>query len=137
MRRKIVSIWLVIIILFSNSGWAFSLHFCKERLASISIESIYTSENQDACVSLSTDCCSDTDIHDKCCESDFFESSSSDSNIVTKVFQWQLIPFIVEKIQFAFDYLTASKSKKKIVGFYIDSNAPPLYCLYCQLVFYA
>ncbi|WP_392448323.1 hypothetical protein ACF3OB_03280 [Capnocytophaga canis] len=147
MIRRITSILLTIFILFSNSGWGFDLHFCQEQLTHISFKYIYATDNEDICSSLSKDCCiiyddnlsSSEELHDECCDGDFFESSDYDNGkITTKSFEWHLYPCVLTQISVAQPpFIITKKTKKSIPSFYVDSNAPPLYELYCQLVFYA
>ena len=135
MIRKVTSILLVFLILFSNSGWAFSFHFCNDNLASITLENkFYYVDNQDSCSS-KIECCYEDNQHNDCCNDKLFESSSSDSKFLSKIFELNLSFFTLsEQILHIFENVSVSKAKKKNPAFYVDLKAPPLYKLYCQLM---
>ena len=58
MKRIVINILLSILILFSNSGWAVTFHYCQDQLASVSLDyaSALIVEDDDACATMD-DCC--------------------------------------------------------------------------------
>ena len=52
MKRIVINILLSILILFSNSGWAVTFHYCQDQLASVSLDyaSALIVEDDDACI---------------------------------------------------------------------------------------
>ncbi|WP_212906041.1 HYC_CC_PP family protein [Capnocytophaga stomatis] len=137
MIRKFTNILLATLILFSNSGWALSFHYCKDELASISISYTEISEQDSDSCSLDGGCCETKDDHSDCCDNQTFESSKSDNTLVSKVFELNLFSFVLSENLYNFNNISILKSNRSIPAFYVDLNAPPLYELFCQLVFYA
>lgn len=135
--KKAISILLTFLILFANSGWALAFHYCKEELVAISLN--YPSDFQEVgeCQKEKS-CCEETDDHQECCDNQQVEVKSSDNKLVTKVFELNLSAFtLVQEAVFSFEEINSEKSKRNTPAFYADVNAPPLYKLYCQWVFYA
>lgn len=151
MKRKFINILLSILILFSNSGWAISFHYCKDSLSSVSLEYITSSiseEDDDSCASMGSCCASEDDedenetdtSHKKCCDNTAISSSISDSTSVVKALELQLQPFVVSSLVFpTLEVVSIPQTVKKAItrDFFLQLNAPPLYELYCQRVFYS
>ena len=146
MKRIVINILLSILILFSNSGWAVTFHYCQDQLASISLDyaSALIVEDDDACATMDDCCGSDEDDNEssdnkKCCDDTAVASSTSDSTSVVKTFELQLQSFILLtpcSPSFAEEtVLTAAPISKPTSVVLL--NTPPLYTLYCQRVFYA
>jgi hypothetical protein len=132
--RKSTSILLAIFILFSNLGLAFNVHYCKDKIASISFNTIIS----EPCVKDVKSCCAVQSSHKKCCSNKVFKVEKKSDDILFKTFKldFQQI-FLPEKPLFLAKNKLVFFSKKEIPSFYYNSNAPPFYKLYCQLVFYA
>ena len=144
MKRKFINILLSVLILFSNSGWAISFHYCQDSLSSVSLEYITSSiseEDDDSCASMGSCCASEDDedenetdtSHKKCCDNTAISSSISDSTSVVKALELQLQPFPTLEV------VSIPQTVKKAItrDFFMQLNAPPLYELYCQRVFYS
>lgn len=148
MKRIVINILLSILILFSNSGWAVTFHYCQDQLASVSLDyvSALIVEDDDACACATMDDCSGGDEDDnsddnkKCCDNTSVASSTSDSTSVVKAFELQLQSFVLptscipSSVEEVIILTTATKSSPTSA---VRLNAPPLYALYCQRVFYA
>jgi hypothetical protein len=132
--RKSTSILLAIFILFSNLGLAFNVHYCEDRIASISLNTI-TSE---PCLEDVKSCCATQPSHDECCSNKVIKAENKHDDFWSKSFKldFQQI-YLFEKPFFLAKENLLSFSKKEVPSFYCDSNAPPFYKLYCQLVLYA
>ena len=151
MKRKFINILLSVLILFSNSGWAISFHYCQDSLSSVSLEYITSSiseEDDDSCASMGSCCASEDDedenetdtSHKKCCDNTAISSSISDSTSVVKALELQLQPFVVSSLVFpTLEVVSIPQTVKKAItrDFFLQLNAPPLYELYCQRVFYS
>ena len=151
MERKFINILLSALILFSNSGWAISFHYCQDSLSSVSLEYITSSiseEDDDSCASMGSCCASEDDedenetdtSHKKCCDNTAISSSISDSTSVVKALELQLQPFVVSSLVFpTLEVVSIPQTVKKAItrDFFMQLNAPPLYELYCQRVFYS
>ena len=151
MKRKFINILLSALILFSNSGWAISFHYCQDSLSSVSLEYITSSiseDDDDSCASMGSCCASEDDedenetdtSHKKCCDNTAISSSISDSTSVVKALELQLQPFVVSSLVFpTLEVVSIPQTVKKAItrDFFLQLNAPPLYELYCQRVFYS
>ena len=131
MKRKFINILLSALILFSNSGWAISFHYCQDHLSSVSLEYITSSVDEEVsdCADIDSCCASEDDdsdesktesSHKKCCDNTAISSSIS---LVFPTLEVVSIPQTVKKA------ITRD--------FFTQLNAPPLYELYCQRVFYS
>ena len=147
MKRKLINILLSALILFSNSGWAITFHYCKETLSSVSLEYLTSaSEEEEDCTTMDSCCASDDDenetetSHKKCCDDTSITSSISDSTSVVKVLELQLQPFVIAPPTLPIleeASITETVKKSITTDFFTQLNAPPLYELYCQRVFYS
>lgn len=136
--KKIVSILLTFLILYANTGWALVFHYCKEELASVSLEVLGTSDDNNVCIAEESCCDFEEGNHKKCCENQQVEPSDLDENFISKSLKISTLCFpFTEQNLYDFTIEFISNLKKRISAFYTEINAPPLYQLYCQLVFYA
>ncbi|CAM3843522.1 MULTISPECIES: HYC_CC_PP family protein [Flavobacterium] len=132
--RKSISVLLSTFILISNLGLVFNVHYCKDKIAGISLDI----NGKEACSETVKSCCAAKKESKECCSNKLVKLEKETDNVLTKSFQLDLI-------QFCFNTLTevlenTSKNiftSKESPSFYCNSNAPPFYKLYCQLVFYA
>ena len=132
--RKGTSILLALFILFSNLGLAFNVHYCQNKIASVSVNYEF-SETCDAPI---TSCCAAENNHKKCCSDKVVKLEKKSDNILVKSLQLDLHSFIVGELNWGPNFNSvASVDSNQMIDFYCDSNAPPFYKLYCQLVFYA
>lgn len=103
MKRIVINILLSILILFSNSGWAVTFHYCQDQLASVSLDyaSALIVEDDDACACATMDDCyggdedDNSDDNKKCCDNTSVASSTSDSTSVVKAFELELQSFVL------------------------------------------
>jgi hypothetical protein len=124
-------------LLISSSGLAFNVHYCGDTIASVS--SVFSNEEpcemkihpeEKVC------CAASSDSHEGCC---------SDETI-----QPDFDEVVIKQLQFDFDYVSVLPTieisfytnrvglvNKQLFDYYCDANAPPLYQLYSQFVFYA
>lgn len=132
--RKHISIVLAALILLVNLGLSFAVHYCKDEIASVSFQY----QEDEPCVEEAKSCCAKEDSHDSCCSDKLIKVEKKTDDILVKTFQLNLEQAVFSANcnpnVFTFRPI-AIKSNE--VAFYCDSHAPPLYKLYCQLVFYA
>lgn len=132
--RKCTALVLTLFILFSNLGLAFNVHYCHDKISGVSI----SIDNKETCTEKVKMCCSIKKQHDDCCSNKEVKTEKKTDNVLTKSFQLELQQYYLTSVFDSqntievFDTTTTS-----FLSFYCDSNAPPLYRLYCQLVFYA
>lgn len=136
--KKHISILTALLILVSNSGLAFSVHYCEGKIASVS--SVFSKE--EACqmqvVEEETCCAKPEKTHKSCCSDKKVDLKSKTEKIIIKTISLDFEPaFFSEYKNHIFAETITAKSVNDEVAFYCDSNAPPLYKLYCQYTFYA
>ena len=145
--KKRIILFLAFSLLVSNSGLAFNVHYCGEKIAAIS--SVFTSKEVcgDDEILLSNEltrksespCCSKKEInHKKCCSNKEVNLKDKYDKLSSKLFSadLDLHYFYIPWMPIVFS-LEAAIQKSQNVGYYCNANAPPLYKIFCQLVFYA
>ena len=135
--KKQIVLFLAFFVLVSNSGLAFNVHYCGEKIASIS--SVFS--NEEVCnlpIKEELSCCAKKETsHKKCC-------SDKEVNLKDKTEK-----FSYKSVSFDFDlfyqnnlwkpsiYNLVSKiSLNQTIDYCCDANAPPLYQLYCQFTLF-
>ena len=138
--KKCTSLFLAILLLVSNIGLAFNVHFCEGKIASISsvynIEKISDAPKKNV---VDEECCAENEKdHRQCCKDKVVDLEDKSPDTIIKTFSFQIdIPFLVEDWKpILFKQIVSLKRAEKIV-YYCDANAPPLFKLYNQYIFYA
>ena len=132
--RKHISIVLASLVLLANLGLSFAVHYCKDEIASVSFQY----QEDEPYVEEVKSCCAKEDSHDSCCSNKLIKVEKKTDDILVKTLQLDL-----EQAVFVADWkpnFVTFESENFVsneVAFYCDSHAPPLYKLYCQLIFYA
>lgn len=127
------------LILVSNVGLAFNVHYCGGNLAEISLDYKKSEPCVEKKVEKENSCCANSDEHDSCCSNDKIDLKKSISDeVIVKSFQLDLgvFTFAEEWKPFSTTAVEEEIVKSNEPSFYCDSNAPPLYKLYCQYIFY-
>jgi len=129
--KKCTGLFLAFLLLVSNIGFAFDVHYCRGKIASVSLNTtVFVSPEKKCCGASEkkSSCCKDKVVH--------FEKKSDDATI--KIFFFQIaFPAIIQEFKpIAFLSIPIFKSNQ-ITSYYSDANAPPLYQLYQQYIFYA
>lgn len=132
--KKSTSIFLALLLLVSNIGVAFNVHYCGGSIAAISLHSELLSLTEPE------GCCEKTTFieKDSCCKDKVVHFEKKSDNATVKIVLFELMaPFIVP-IQQSIVRTTTPQIQKTVVNdFYVAINAPPLYQLYHQYIFYA
>ena len=136
--KKHIVLLLAFFLLISNSGLAFNIHYCGEKIAAIS--SVFSSdevckmptEKEEKCCAkkqiTKKKCCSDKEVSLKDTTEKFaFKSVSFDFDFI-----FYLKTFVVNEFRFV-----EKPSNSYTIQYCCDVHAPPLYQLYCQYTFYA
>lgn len=135
--KKCTSFLMAIYLLVSTSGLAYNVHYCGGEIAAVS--SVYEVEES---------CAMQVEHEEKsCCAKPSKDHSGCCSD---EVIQADFDEVIIKQISFDFDYVSILPvcttpvfySKEvvettQVLDYYCDSNAPPLYQLFSQFVFYA
>lgn len=138
--KKHISFLLAIFLLVSNTGFAIDVHYCGGKIASIkpsyweSKESLSSKEKSCCPPKVTTiankkeSCCKDKVVH--------FQKKSGKVTLNSISFQPDFT-FLFEEwnpIIFSKEVIIAHNC---ITSYYCDANAPPLFKLYHQYIFYA
>ncbi|RXR20542.1 hypothetical protein EQG63_01005 [Flavobacterium amnicola] len=138
--KKHINVLLAILILVSNVGLAFNVHYCEGKISGISFNYKVEEPCVDEKPTKITSCCAVENSHDSCCSNDKVEIKKTTSeNVLVKSFQLDLASYLlVQECRFFQAILLQEVIlPSENPSFYCESNAPPLYKLYSQYIFYA
>ena len=145
--KKHISFLVALLVLVSNSGLAFNVHYCEGKIASIS--SIFSEEEicepstgeliKQIPDNLEGNCCAKPEItHKACCSDKKVNFKNKTEKIIIKTLALDYHPEYFYSYKYVpFSVIDVENSTDKFIAFYGKTNAPPLYKLYCQLTFYA
>lgn len=118
------------LILVSNVGLAFNVHYCGGKITGVSFASPK--------VGIEKDCCGKPIKKSICCKDKKVKLEKKTDNSVVKSFSFQLeVPFSEYTWKPINDVPVANFNSNKVLQFSCDAHAPPLYKLYSQYIFYA
>ena len=132
--KKHISILLAFLILGSNVGLAFNVHYCGGEISSVSLNTTLPSvQSEKGCcekkvVSKKDSCCKDKKI--------VLKEKADDKIVKSFSFQFDYV-FLVPIYQPAVFTALPSFKNNLSPAYYCDANAPPLFKLYNQYIFYA
>jgi len=129
--KKCTGLFLAFLLLVCNIGFAFDVHYCGGEIASVSLNTSVTASPEKKCCGASekkSSCCKDKVVH--------FEKKSDNATIKFFFFQFAFPAVIQEFKPVAFLSIPNFKSNQ-IISYYSDANAPPLFKLYSQYIFYS
>jgi hypothetical protein len=117
-------------VLVSNVGFALNVHYCDNRIASVSFNTASPS-------SIEEDCCGVTEQKSHCCKDKIvlIQKKSDQAIVKSFAFEWQDLVFPTQYPLF-FYAVDFSFQNNKVAAYYCDSHAPPLFKLYSQYIFY-
>lgn len=130
--KKQISIVLTFFLLVSNLGLAFNVHYCDDKIESVSLSSVSTSSDAE------DSCCGLVEKNSNCCKNKIIKPEVKSDQIIVKS-----VSFDVDFIHVYNDWKPLFFSDNfnfKTRGnftYYCDSHPPPLYLLYSRYTFYA
>lgn len=129
--KKCTGLFLAFLLLVSNIGFAFDVHYCGGEIASVSLKT--TAEPV-----VEKKCCGSKEKKNSCCKDKVvhFEKKSDDATIKFFFFQFAFPAVIQDYKPLVFLEIPNFK-KKEALSYYADANAPPLFKLYHQYIFYS
>lgn len=137
--KKHICLLLVFFLLVSNSGLAFTVHFCGGKLAAISSE--FSNERVCKMVEKPVEkacCAKPVQSNKKCCSDKKINFKSKTEKITIKTIAFNLDSvFVLNPIKIPAFVAVPNTISLQINDFCCDANAPPLYLLYSQFTFYA
>lgn len=129
--KKCTGLFLAFLLLVSNIGFAFDVHYCGGEIASVSL-------NTSALAAPEKSCCGSAEKKSSCCKDKVVHIEKKSDNATFKIFFFQIaFPAVIQEYQpVAFLSIPNFKSNQ-IISYYSDANAPPLFKLYNQYIFYS
>lgn len=129
--HKPLSLLLAFVLFVSNFGFAMNVHFCGGEIASVSFNPI------SAAIDAENNCCGIEEGRSHCCKNKvvFFEKKTDKATVFA--FDFELQKFIVYKEWHPIFVGTVPFKAVTLNGLYsFQSNAPPLFKLHSQYIFY-
>lgn len=137
--KKCTSLFLALLLLISNFGLAFNVHYCNDKIESFSSVFPSISQNNTTDFSLKRCCCVEDLSKNSCCENKVVDLKKESKDVITKSFSFQIDASFL--ITIASDSISnrsvKSFSPQSFTKYYCIANAPPLFKLYSQYIFYA
>jgi hypothetical protein len=140
--KKHISLSLAFLFLVSNLGLSFNVHFCKDKIESITLENLFTSQEiEDNCCQIELKlpaCCKKIEKKKCSCENKIIKSDNSSEKICSANSDLHFDSFVIINNCF----LTKCNSNaiyKSIENttYTCNANAPPIFERNCQRLFYA
>ena len=138
--KRHISFLLAIFLLISNMGFAIDVHYCGGVVASV--KPIYW-KNYESLVATEESCCAPetsslVEKKESCCKDKVihFEKKQENVTINSITFQSDFVFLIEEWNPIIFSEISNFEDSR-IITYYCDANAPPLFKLYNQYIFYA
>jgi hypothetical protein len=131
--KKCTSLFLAFLLLVSNIGFAYTVHYCGGEIASVTLKT------KETAIISEKGCCEKIIAKkDSCCKDKVFRFEKKSENVTLKAFSFEpYIAFAIQKWQpITIDLITNFK-KNQIISYYCDAHAPPLFKLYNQYIYYA
>ena len=128
--RKHISIFLTLFLLVSNLGLAFNVHYCDDKIASITINTAPVSKQK------VDECCGVVEKESGCCKDEVIKVEIKSDQIIVNSLLLDFIPVTYDWKPLVFTSKINFKQRDNLT-YYCDANAPPLYLLYSQYTFYA
>ena len=132
--KKHICVFVTLLVFLANIGYSFTVHYCNDTIASVSLNSNFEEPCKEPVVS----CCAKDNIHDSCCSNKIIKVEKKHDNFINKSLNFESNSAILNtNASCIFSSKSQNFSTQKCPAFYCESNAPPIYKLNCQLVFYA
>lgn len=138
--KKHISFFLAFFLLLSNVGFAIDVHYCCGEIASVKPVIWETIEYQNT---VEESCCppkasSNLEKNDSCCKDKVVHFQKKSENVIIKSISFQPdFNFLFEEWNpIVFSEITNFENSLT-TSYYCDANAPPLFKLYHQYIFYA
>ena len=129
--KKHICLFLAFFLLVSNTGFSFNVHFCGDKIASISFSSNVSKQNLDE------SCCGIVENNTNCCNDKVLNFQKNIEQVIVKSFSSEVASAVLisNEKPIIFSALPSFKTNA-IPSYYCDAHAPPLFKLYHQYIFY-
>lgn len=129
--KKHISILLTFFLLVSNLGLAFNIHYCDDKIESISLKISTCSQGE------VDECCGIVEKDSQCCKDKIIKSEIKSDQIIAKTVTFDTNFTLADYYSKA--EVTVLNYNSKIGGndtYLYDANARPMYLMYSQYTFY-
>lgn len=129
--KKHIAFLIASLILFSQIGLALNVHYCGQSIAKVSVSTLHDNTTE-------KDCCGVVIQKSSCCKDKQLKFEKKEFQSSVSVFSFDKAFFIVEtQIPQDFKRNQDVLAIQKSIFYHCEANAPPLYQLYSQYIFYA
>lgn len=129
--KKCTGLFLALLLLVSNIGFAFDVHYCGGEIASVSL-------NTSISASPEKKCCGASEKKSSCCKDKVVKFEKKSDNATFKVFFFQFaFPAVIQEFKPVAFVAVPSFKNNQVISYCCDANAPPLFKLYSQYIFYS
>ena len=130
--RKQISLFLAFFLLLSQTGWAINVHFCSSKIAAVTLSAKSNSNKSEK------NCCGSTEKKSKCCQNKVIKATEKSEIVFSKLITFSPeFAFLNSDWNPIFLRINAVNHALNSLEYYCNSNAPPIFKLNCQFVFYA
>jgi hypothetical protein len=128
-----MGLFLALLILVSNVGVAFTMHYCGGKIASVSVQTIANTASSEK------GCCEKKEIsEDSCCKNKTIHFQKKSDNATLKAFSFEpFLDYLLPEKKVEIIFSSTTFITKSIPNYYCEANAPPLFKLYQRYIFYA
>jgi hypothetical protein len=129
---KHISILLTTLLLITNIGLAFNVHYCGDNIASVSLK--IPNSNTD----FEKDCCGKVIEKSSCCKDKVIKFEKKSENTIAKSIGFDVdYDFIILEYNTFFYTYKANFKHCNQTSYTCNANAPPIFKRNCQFIFYA
>jgi len=129
--KKHLSVCLAFFMLVSNVGFAFNIHYCGKSIASITLKTSFLASASEK------NCCGSAEKKAPCCKNKTVHFQKKIDQAVVKSMAFQTNEFcVLEKWHPLVFTPICHFDTREIAAYYCDANAPPLFKLHHQFIFY-
>ncbi|MBB4800411.1 hypothetical protein HNP37_000450 [Flavobacterium nitrogenifigens] len=129
--KKCTGLFLAFLLLVSNIGFALDVHYCGGKIASISL-------NTTSKPVIEKKCCGSKEKKNSCCKDKHVQIEKKSENATLKFFFFQFdFPAVIQEYKPLVFAAVSSFKTRQTLSYYADANAPPLFKLYHQYIFYS
>lgn len=132
--KRHISVFLTILFLASNVGFAFYVHYCGDSISSITLNPTASESSMQS----EKNCCKATATKKiSCCKDKKIVVQKKTIDKIFKSFSFQFeAPFLVTEYKCVV-FKTVSGFKSNVsLSYFCDANAPPFFKLYSQYLLY-
>lgn len=133
-----IHILLAFLILVSNTGLSFNVHYCKGKVSSVSLAYKADMPCGKAKETKKKSCCASKVKGKSCCKNNIVKLQDQNDNVLVKSLQLNLGEFVAINQWKPLVYLLKPEIlQPHKLAFYCGLHPPPLFKLYCSYIFYA